>query len=111
MNLDFGLAKERFSKRQKFRKERKKNLSKSNNSRKSKKIYKPPNRPKVTAQDKITQLRATPKLGLGIETQIKIPKVRATDVVIDKNTKQDKATDKSILYAAGWSLANENDSD
>ena len=40
LNLDFGLAKERFSKRQKLRKERKANLSTSKNSRKNKKIYK-----------------------------------------------------------------------
>jgi hypothetical protein len=106
LNLDFELANKRFSKRQALRKERKNKISK-----KSKKIYKAPNRPITSARDKINQLKGLPKLGLGIETQIKIRKVMAVDVVIDKNTKQDKVTDKSILYVAGWSLSNKNDSD
>jgi hypothetical protein len=111
LNLDFELAKKRFIKRQALRKERKKNPLQNKAPKKSKKVYKAPNRPKISAQDKINQLKGLSKLGLGIETQIKIPKIRATDVVIDKNTKQNKVTDKSILYAAGWSLSNEGDSD
>ncbi|MGF1694772.1 hypothetical protein L4C54_03740 [Vibrio lamellibrachiae] len=45
-----------------------------------------------------------PRIGLGLEPQVVIPKVRAKDVVVDKHTNAEMAKDKHILYAAGWSL-------
>ncbi|OED82626.1 hypothetical protein [Vibrio breoganii] len=44
------------------------------------------------------------RIGLGLESQVVIPKVRAEDVVIDKHTNAEMVQDKHILYAAGWSL-------
>lgn len=45
-----------------------------------------------------------PRIGLGLESQVVIPRVNAQDVVIDKHTNAELVKDKHILYAAGWSL-------
>lgn len=41
---------------------------------------------------------------LGLESNVKIQRVRADDVVIDKNIDKTDKKDKNILYAAGWSI-------
>jgi hypothetical protein len=111
LSLNFDSAKELFHKKQLTRKERKKNKSKISRLKKNKKGYKTPIRQKLSVQEKIKELKAIETIGLGVKSVIKIPKVKSIDVVIDKNTEQEKIVDKSILYAAGWSLSNENYSD
>lgn len=59
---------------------------------------------KVTTQDIINSRKGRPQIGLGLESQVVIPKVKARDVVIDKHTNSEMIKDKHILYAAGWSL-------
>nr|WP_306287578.1 hypothetical protein [Pseudoalteromonas sp. WY3] len=54
-------------------------------------------------------MKAIPTIGLGVESSLKIPKVRSSEVVIDKNTINHHIRDKSILYAAGWSLAKDSE--
>lgn len=81
------------------------------NKRREAKPYKAPKPRKISVKDKIEQLKATPTIGLGVESSLKIPKVKSSEVVIDKNTINHYIRDKSILYAAGWSLAKDNDSD
>ena len=45
------------------------------------------------------------QIGLGIETKVRIPRVKASDVVIDEHTTVSNKQDKHILYAAGWTLS------
>lgn len=45
------------------------------------------------------------QIGLGVETKVKIPRVKASDVVKDEHTTVSKKQDKHILYAAGWILS------
>jgi len=49
--------------------------------------------------------RFTPvKIGFDVEPAFKPKKILSSEVDIDEYTKSDKATDKSVLYAAGWSV-------
>ncbi|MGO2181801.1 MAG: hypothetical protein ACTH36_05670 [Pseudoalteromonas nigrifaciens] len=75
------------------------------------KPYKTPKTRKVPIEEKKEQLKAIPTIGLGVESSLKIPKVRSSEVVIDKNTINHHIRDKSILYAAGWSLAKDSEFD
>ena len=45
------------------------------------------------------------QIGFGLESKVKIPRVRTSDVVKDAHTTATKEQDKHILYAAGWSLS------
>jgi hypothetical protein len=45
------------------------------------------------------------QIGFGLESKVKIPRVRSSDVVKDPHTTAAKEQDKHILYAAGWSLS------
>lgn len=45
-----------------------------------------------------------PQIGLGIESRVRIPRVKSAEVTFDKNTKLDKIHEKSILYTAGWAI-------
>ncbi|WP_419571267.1 hypothetical protein [Rheinheimera sp.] len=68
---------------------------------------------KLTKQDKC-QCRAKiskyldfakPKqIGFGIESRVKLPRVKAVDVVKDEHTTAKGKVEKHILYAAGWTL-------
>lgn len=64
----------------------------------------PSNLPKPSAKEILQESRGIKVIGLGIESIVNIPRVKSADVQIDKNTSNDKITDKSILYAAGWSI-------
>jgi len=59
---------------------------------------------KQFVEDKLQNRHDSIKIGFGLESEVKIERVRAADVVIDKNTKNTSSHDKHILYAAGWSL-------
>ncbi|MBY7730179.1 hypothetical protein JHW46_07400 [Vibrio splendidus] len=49
-------------------------------------------------------IRALPKLGLGLESTVSIPRIKSDEVVIDKHTKTKGNTPtKHHLYTAGWS--------
>jgi hypothetical protein len=96
LSLNFKLANKRFKARQEILKERKKPV-KNKSSKQKNKVYGKPSKP--------VPLILGPKIGLGLESKIKISRIRSSDVVIDKNTNQEKVTDKSILYVAGWSLS------
>jgi hypothetical protein len=68
------------------------------------KSYRAPKRPDVSAAEILESHKSTVKIGYGLESNVKIPQVRVNDVVIDKNTDKTHKKDKSILYAAGWSI-------
>lgn len=61
----------------------------------------------ITASEKAEAMREATKIGLGIESSLKLPRVRRDAVVIDIHTKGDGNYEKSILYAAGHSLKHE----
>ncbi|MDN3490527.1 MULTISPECIES: hypothetical protein [unclassified Pseudoalteromonas] len=108
-SIDLEVAKKRF-----IEHENKKLIRRSKpkpKKRKETKPYKTPKTRKVSIEEKIEQLKATSTIGLGVESSFKIPKVRSSEVVIDKNTINHHIRDKSILYAAGWSLAKDSNSD
>ena len=49
-------------------------------------------------------IRHLPRLGLGIESMVSIPRVKSDEVVIDKHTETKGSTaPKHHLYTAGWS--------
>ncbi|WP_138953793.1 hypothetical protein [Vibrio rotiferianus] len=58
----------------------------------------------LSAEEILKSRRGTPRIGLGLESQVNIPRVKSREVVVDKNTSTEKVTDKHILYAAGWNL-------
>jgi hypothetical protein len=66
--------------------------------------YKPPKRVKVTATEILSINKGTVKIGLGLESNVKLSRVKADDVVIDKNTDKKNKNDRSILYATGWNI-------
>nr|WMM94577.1 hypothetical protein [Pseudomonas kurunegalensis] len=68
---------------------------------------------KPSHHEKIKAWKASPTIGLGLETKLlPPPKARREDVIIDKHTKPSKDPDRShILYAAGWSLSPERSQD
>jgi hypothetical protein len=68
------------------------------------KVYQAPKRPKVSASEIIGNHKDRVKIGLGLESIISIKRIKADEVVLDKNTDKLKIKDKSILYAAGWSI-------
>ena len=59
---------------------------------------------KKTAKEILSQYKDAKTIGLGVETEIKIPRIRREDVKIDVNTEKKKKVEKAILYAAGWTL-------
>lgn len=61
----------------------------------------------ITASEKAEAMREAAQIGLGIESSLKLPRVRRDAVVIDIHTKGDSNYEKSILYAAGHSLKHE----
>ena len=63
----------------------------------------------ITASEKAEAMRGATKIGLGIKSSLKLPRVRREAVVIDVHTKSDSNYEKSILYAAGHSLKHETD--
>lgn len=67
------------------------------------------NQQPISANEKIKQMKEATQIGLGLETNIKLPPVRSSDVKIDEFTKQKSPTEKTILYAAGWSLQANDD--
>ncbi len=69
-----------------------------------KKGSKPSLKVNLSVDDILESRRGTPQIGLGLESNVVIPKVNSKDVVIDKHTDSNKVVDKHILYAAGWSL-------
>ncbi|RPF57295.1 hypothetical protein [Vibrio crassostreae] len=71
---------------------------------KKRKARKPSLKVSLSADDILESRRSTPRIGLGLESQLNIPKVNAKDVVVDQHTHSEKIKDKHILYAAGWSL-------
>lgn len=103
--IDFEKAKESFLKRKDQKNARKSGKSKK---RKIKPYVAPPQR-KVSAKEKVSQLKAIKRIGFGLESEVKIPKIKSTEVAIDKYTEIENRGEKSILYAAGWSLKHEND--
>lgn len=60
--------------------------------------------PELGAQNSSEATAENVRLGLGIESNIKIPRVRTDEVKIDSNTKLKSSRSKSILYAAGFSM-------
>lgn len=62
---------------------------------------------RLSAAEKAEALRAATKIGLGIESCLKLPRVRRDAVIIDIHTSSERRYDKSILYAAGHSLKSE----
>ena len=44
------------------------------------------------------------QIGHGIESIVKLPRVKAVDVVKDEHTTTKRKAEKHILYAAGWTL-------
>ncbi|WP_217513125.1 hypothetical protein [Vibrio metschnikovii] len=61
---------------------------------------------RATSCDSVDEsdLRHLPKLGLGIEPTISIPRVKSDEVVIDKYTEiKANTVNKHHLYTAGWS--------
>lgn len=52
-----------------------------------------------------TDIRNCPTIGLGIDSIIKLPKIKSHEVLLDKNREIiGKADHKHHLYTAGWSL-------
>ena len=107
--IDFELANKNFLQRKERRKASRKNKKKINHNKL---------RPLVnhlgaqmTTQDKIEQLRATSSIGLGLNSNQKLLRVMSSEVRLDKNTTIDDKYDKSILYAAGFSLKNNSESE
>ena len=60
--------------------------------------------PKLLCTEQGQILSKTSKLGLGIESKVKIPRIKSEEVIIDLNTELKSETSKSILYAAGFSM-------
>ncbi|WP_128080764.1 hypothetical protein [Salinivibrio costicola] len=51
-----------------------------------------------------SDIRHLPRLGLGIESMVSIPRVKSDEVVIDRHTEtKGSTTPKHHLYTAGWS--------
>lgn len=48
--------------------------------------------------------RSRVQIGLGLQSTFIPKKIKRDSVVLDEKTTPTKTTDKSILYAAGWSL-------
>lgn len=64
---------------------------------------------KPSTKDKIEQIRGTIQIGFGLESKVKIARVKRVDVLLDDKTMPVKSSDKSIIYAAGWSLKDTKD--
>ncbi|WP_198559918.1 DUF7195 family protein [Colwellia sp. 12G3] len=71
---------------------------------KTQKVQRITNLPANSIDDILETSSGLKKIGLGLESNVKISRVRAYEVIIDKNTSLDSTYDKSILYAAGWSI-------
>lgn len=87
----------------KKKKNKKKNKTKQDKAAELKPLA-PSNLPKPSAKELLQESRGIKVIGLGVESIVNIPRVKSADVQIDKNTSNDKITDKSILYAAGWTI-------
>ncbi|MGF1689612.1 hypothetical protein L4C35_00015 [Photobacterium kagoshimensis] len=96
-SIDFEEAKKRKLKRAIHKRVRK------SAKKKSYQIKKP------TIEDIIESRKNLPRIGLGLESVITLPKVKSEDVVIDLHTEQKNTKDKHILYVAGWSLSQPED--
>lgn len=64
---------------------------------------------KPSTKDKIEQIRGTVQIGFGLESKVKTARVKRVDVLLDDKTMPVKSSDKSIIYAAGWSLKDTKD--
>lgn len=47
----------------------------------------------------------TGRIGLGLESAFKSKKIKRDDVALDSQTTVNRETEKTILYAPGWSLS------
>lgn len=54
--------------------------------------------------DLLESSKDRPKVGLGIDSEISVPRIKSDDVVIDQHTKSDsRGNDSHYLYSVGWS--------
>jgi hypothetical protein len=104
-SIDFDLAR-RFYQERKERKRHKRarKLAKRKKSLAHSKGYQAPQRRKVSAAEILVNNKDRVKIGLGLESITTIKRIKADEVVLDKNTDKLNIKDKSILYAAGWSI-------
>jgi hypothetical protein len=104
-SIDFDSARTRSQERKAMMLHRKKKQrAKGKNRLRKGKGYQAPKRPKVTAEEILANNKDRIKIGLGLESIISIKRIKANEVVLDKNTDKLNIKDKSILYAAGWSI-------
>ena len=65
----------------------------------------------ASPRERLRDLRIGVRIGLGLQSKVTLPKIRREDVSIDKQTRNKNQFDKHILYAAGWSLSDEDSSE
>lgn len=92
--------------RAKFEKKSRKNRDKILGiTQKDKKIARDLKAARPSVEDYIESMSDVPKIGLGLESDIKIRRIKIDEVVLDKHTKScDKEPQYHALYPAGWSL-------
>ncbi len=59
---------------------------------------------RVNVKPRLSEITKPLKIGLGMESSYKPQKIARQSVLIDENTRSKSTHEKSILYAAGWSI-------
>lgn len=65
----------------------------------------------ATRYKKLAKSNKTGRIGLGLESTFKPKRIKRSEVVLDEQTSTTEGKDKSIIYAAGWSLSEQHGED